>query len=150
MTIRWPEGSEPAAADVPIRQRHNPPAPSGDVDPSHLDLRQGDSRPAGLICAVDSLGTPQTGYSLSTRSVTTIAAIRLPAAAHAEQHRQTTTPTASARPPRGPATTTPASSQHAKPPPTASPASKPTPTKPTLTPKPSLGRLDAELPSGPG
>ena len=43
------------------------------------------------MLSIDRHGTPQTGYPLSTRSVTTIIVARLAAAAHADRHRPVTT-----------------------------------------------------------
>lgn len=59
--------------------------------PGHTAPRESDSRPVPLFCAIDRHGTPQTGYPLSTRSVTAIIAARLAAAAHADRHQPVTT-----------------------------------------------------------
>lgn len=49
------------------------------------------SRTVPLFCAIDRRGTPQTGYPVSTRSVTAIVAARLAAAAHTGRGRPATT-----------------------------------------------------------
>ncbi len=59
--------------------------------PGQVGPRPSDSRPRPLFCAVDRHGTPQTGYPLSTRSITTIVATRLAAAANADPRRQAMT-----------------------------------------------------------
>ena len=80
---------ETAAED---ERSHDCTRPAGEADlsddgwvPGHLGSRLDDSRPVPLFCAIDRHGTPQTDYPLSTRSVTTIVAARLAAAA--ELHR---------------------------------------------------------------
>ncbi len=50
--------------------------------PGQVGRGQGDGPPAPLFCAIDRHGTPQSGYPLSTRSITTIVAGRIAAAAH--------------------------------------------------------------------
>ncbi len=55
--------------------------------PGQVGRGQGDGPPTPLFCAIDRHGTPQTSYPLSPRSVTTIVAARLAAAADAELHR---------------------------------------------------------------
>jgi len=49
------------------------------------------NEPAPLFCAIDRHGTPQTGYPLSTRSITTVVAARLATAARADRLPVTST-----------------------------------------------------------
>jgi len=50
-----------------------------------------DSRPVPLFCAIDRHGTPQTGYPLSTRSITAVVAARLAMAGSVERGEAATT-----------------------------------------------------------
>lgn len=86
---------ETTAAD---ETSHDCTRPAGEPDLSdddqwvlgRLGRRLVDSRPVPLFCAIDRHGTPQTGYPLSTRSITTIVAARL-AAAHTDRHQPAAT-----------------------------------------------------------
>jgi len=59
--------------------------------PGHPGRRQDENRPGPLFYAIDRHGTPQIGYPLSTRSITTIVAARLAAAAHTDRRQPAAT-----------------------------------------------------------